>query len=128
MIKQVFEYRTAAKEAQDELELFLDAKRDEGLTEEEVESFREEWLESHQYEAEALADADVLEDFDENEPVVPEDEWESYVYDLIQELVPAYLRMADWPWNCLNYDQAANDLAADYTSVELSDGSYYVRS
>lgn len=124
----VSDYRKEAKEAEDSLEDFLDELRDAGQNEEQLEAAKIQWLEDNEDLANAISDGVKLLEFSEDSETIPEHKWKDHVYDTIQELKPAELDLSQWPWNCLDYEQAANDLSSDYTLVELSDGDYYVRN
>lgn len=55
---------------------------------------------------------------------------ESYFEEYAQELaadIGAIDPNATWPLNCIDWEQAANELKQDYTTVEFDGVTYYVR-
>lgn len=57
--------------------------------------------------------------------LIPESEFKDYAMDLADDLHGSAVRNASWPFNCIDWEQAARDLAMDYSSVEY-DGETYL--
>jgi hypothetical protein len=58
--------------------------------------------------------------------LIPEDEFQDYAHELAEEL-GAIDDNAAWPYSCIDWEQAANELSQDYTSVTFDGTDYYVR-
>jgi len=59
--------------------------------------------------------------------LIPEEEFEDYARDFAQGF-GAVSDDAAWPCTCIDWKQAAQELAMDYTSVEYDGTTYLVRS
>ena len=70
-------------------------------------------------------------DFDklaDNEPtMIPEREFKDYAWRLAED-IGAINPKAGWPINCIDWDQAADELKQDYSEVEVDGTTYYFRS
>jgi soluble cytochrome b562 len=133
--------RDAVTDAQSELDQHKDGKPSEDDTEEfaeweeEEESLEETLTDAlHEFrnpEKEELEELEELEseisDFNHGETMIPVDDWEDYARELAEDL-GAIDRDAKWPNTCIDWEQAANELAMDYTIVSYQGDDYYVRS
>ena len=57
--------------------------------------------------------------------LIPEGEFEDYARELAEDLGAD---TDNWPGRCIDWEQAAHELAADYTSVSFKDEDYLYRS
>jgi hypothetical protein len=56
---------------------------------------------------------------------------ESYFQDYAQQLAEDIGAMKDsdsWPYTCIDWEQAANELLQDYTSLDFNGTTFYIRS
>lgn len=58
--------------------------------------------------------------------LIREDYFQEYAQVLAED-IGAVNRDAKWPNNCIDWEQAAEELKVDYTTVEFSGTTYYVR-
>ena len=93
----------------------------------ESEHTREDWDED---EAEELAALKAIEDeiSRDGETMIREDAFEDYARDLAEDLHGSAIRDAQWPFTCIDWEQAAKDLKSDYSVVEFDGSTYYTRS
>lgn len=81
-------------------------------------------------EAEELAELEELEsqisDWRYGETMIPVDDFEEYARELAED-IGAINRDASWPFNCIDWEKAAKELAMDYTEVEYLGTLYYIR-
>lgn len=76
----------------------------------------------------ALRDqAEDCGDWDHGEALIHEDHFQDYARDMAADL--GYVHDdRHWPYTCIDWEQAANDLRHDYTAVEFDGDTYYIRS
>lgn len=78
-----------------------------------------------------LSELDDLEseisEWRHGETMIPEDSFEDYARELAEE-TGAISRDAGWPLHCIDWEQAAEELAMDYSSVTYQGTDYLVRS
>lgn len=84
-------------------------------------------------EQEELAALEAIESemdaraFRDGETLIPERDFEEYARELAEDCYgDAALR--EWPGNCIDWKQAAEELQQDYSSVEYEGTTYYFRS
>lgn len=81
-------------------------------------------------EQQELSEIEELErkvsDFMLGETMIPVDDFKEYAQQFADD-IGAIDRNATWPLNCINWDQAADELAMDYSEVTYQGESYYVR-
>jgi hypothetical protein len=53
--------------------------------------------------------------------------FESYAQEQAEDLHGDKVRHAQWPFNCIDWEQAANELQQDYTAVEFDGVTYWVQ-
>jgi len=58
--------------------------------------------------------------------LIAESEFEDYARSYATELWGNELE-ASWPFNCIDWKQAANDLSSEFTVIEYAGESYYTR-
>jgi len=127
---------TRRSELEDELEVLKDAisEAEDNLDEDDEESVMD--LEQAQKELdewdgheELKALNDLRDEFDfrswrDGITLIPESKFKDYAMDLAEDL---HGRIEGWPWDCIDWDQAAQDLAMDYSSVEFEGEDYLYR-
>lgn len=59
--------------------------------------------------------------------LIPEDNFEDYARDYAEDLYGNDIRKASWPFNCIDWKQAADALRMDYSSVEYEGTTYLYR-
>lgn len=70
---------------------------------------------------------DLHEASDRDPTLIPEDEFEDYARELAED-IGAISPDAQWPVYCIDWSQAARDLAQDYSLVAFDNAYYYTRS
>lgn len=82
-------------------------------------------------EQEELSELEEIEgyasDFKGGETMIPTHSFKEYAQ-LFADDIGAINRDATWPLNCINWDEAAEELAMDYSQVTYQGQDYYVRS
>lgn len=78
-------------------------------------------LQSLQSEAEGYAD-----DWRHGATLIRDSYFETYAQEFADD-IGAVDRNASWPLTCIDWEQAARELQADYTSVEFGGITYWVR-
>jgi hypothetical protein len=53
--------------------------------------------------------------------------FEDYARETAEDMHGSEMRAASWPFDCIDWEQAAGELQQDYTSVEYGDETYWVR-
>jgi antirestriction protein len=71
-------------------------------------------------------EATGLEDWPYGASFIREDTFEYYAQELAED-IGAIPEDASWPATCIDWEQAARELAMDYTSVDFLGYSYYIR-
>jgi len=103
----------------------LEAEREDCIAREDYFS-DEEYDELTALEALAKEAADYAPDWEYGATLIRD----SYFMDYAQELAEdtgAINRDAQWPNNCIDWEQAANELRMDYTPVDFGGVTYWVR-
>lgn len=59
--------------------------------------------------------------------LIPERDFKEYAQELAEEL-DLINAEASWPYTCIDWDQATNDLRSDYSTVEFDGDTYLYRS
>lgn len=79
-----------------------------------------------------LAELETLEneitDFMHGETMIREDSFEDYARELAEDLHGQAIRDASWPFTCINWSDAADELRQDYTEVGYQGHTYLVRA
>lgn len=70
--------------------------------------------------------ADEITDYPYGEQLIREDDFKEYAQELAED-IGAIDPRASWPMNCIDWEQAARELAMDYTSVTFLGREYLVR-
>ena len=121
------EYERRIPEDQDVLECILEDRENElGSAKLEL----KEWQEEYQEELDALNDLEreVGDEFMHGETLIPEGEFKNYAEDLAADLHGRAIRDASWPFDCIDWEQAADELKMDYSSLEYEGETYWFRS
>jgi antirestriction protein len=107
-------------ELRDAMHLMLDAE-DDALDAEERDELREAIAAIDELEA------DVGDEWPYGAHFIREDQFEDYARELAEDIgaVPAEY---SWPISCIDWEQAARELATDYSCVSFLDHDYYVRA
>lgn len=123
--------RDALQDARDELKAYQEDN--DGETSDELEKAVDDA--ENQFgddEADELRELENLEseisDFMRGETLIPVDDFEEYAQQLAEELGDYDSRNAKWPLTCIDWKQAAADLAQDYIEVSYQGTDYYVRA
>lgn len=89
-----------------------------------------EWLTDNAEEFETLSSA--MEELDgyrglrDGITLISEDHFTDYAQELAEDL--GYInRNVSWPYTCIDWEQAAEELKADYSTVELDGNTFYLR-
>lgn len=53
--------------------------------------------------------------------------WEDYAREFAEDLHGSALREVQWPMSCIDWEQAAEELKQDYSSVEVDGTTYWYR-
>lgn len=112
-----------------EHDLLADAQSDVTKAEEalaEAEKTFEDWQESAEGdELQNLKDiGDDLSTY-RDESGIPESEFENYARELHEDINGSN---DNWPYNCIDWERAAEQLKADYTTIDYDGNTYYVRA
>lgn len=76
----------------------------------------------------ALADeaSGYAADWEYGETLIRDDYFEDYAQELAED-IGAIDRNANWPLNCIDWEQAARELKHDYTAVDFDGVRYWIR-
>ena len=82
-------------------------------------------------EQEELAELDNLEseigrEWKHGEQMIPESEFEDHAREMADEISDTKADV--WPYTCIDWEKAADELKQDYTSVSYQGEDYYVRA
>lgn len=70
-----------------------------------------------------------ISDFRDGETMIPESDFEDYARELAEDTITDFRKQSNsWPFNCLDWERAAKELAYDYTTVSYQGEDYYVRA
>ena len=59
--------------------------------------------------------------------LIPESKFEDYAQELASDLYGREISEAAWPFDCIDWEQAADALLMDYSSLEYDGETYYFR-
>lgn len=77
--------------------------------------------------AQVIEDCEGYGDFTHGEALIREDHFEEYARDLAEDL--GLMENCDkWPFSCIDWEKAADELRQDYTETEFLGHTYYMRS
>ena len=66
-------------------------------------------------------------EWDSGLQLIDEDYFEEYAQELAQD-IGAIGRDAQWPLNCIDWEQAAEELKGDYRTADYNGNTYYFRA
>lgn len=69
-----------------------------------------------------------ISEFMHGETMIPENDFEDYAREMAEGIHGKAVREAAWPFTCIDWTEAAEQLQQDYSTVEYQGKSYYVRS
>lgn len=107
-----FEIKDRLDEIEDELEE-LNKDAEDGQNECEIADLKEE--------------RELLKDLDQDAEYIHEDYFKEHAQDVAYELMSRD-EIGRWPYSCIDWEQAADELRHDYSCVEIGDETYYYRS
>lgn len=89
-----------------------------------------DWEDNNQDELDALNT--LRDEFDHRSwrdgvTLIPDDDFEDYARDLAEDLYGNDIRKASWPFDCIDWEKAADELRMDYSSVEYDGVTYLYR-
>ena len=83
-------------------------------------------------ELEELEELETLEneisDFRHGETMIPESDFEDYARQFAEDIHGRAIRDASWPFTCIDWTEAADELRMDYSEVEYQGTTYLVRA
>lgn len=83
-------------------------------------------------ESEELEELETLENevsgFMHGETMIRESDFEDYARELAEDIHGRAIRDATWPFTCINWTEAADELRMDYSEVDYQGRTYLVRS
>jgi vacuolar-type H+-ATPase subunit I/STV1 len=90
----------------------------------------DEWVADNQDELDALNN--LRDEFDRRSwrdgiVLIPDDDFEDYARDLAEDLYGNDIRKSSWPFDCIDWEQAADSLRMDYSSVDYEGVTYLYR-
>lgn len=88
-----------------------------------------DWLEEYKEELDALnqLENEIGREWTHGETLIPEDEFENYARDFAEDIHGNAVRDASWPFDCIDWAQAAEDLQQDFSTVEYQGDTYFFR-
>lgn len=77
----------------------------------------------------ALADeaSGYAADWRYGETLIRDSYFKDYAMELAEEIASDEMRDRSWPYNCIDWDQAARELQMDYTAVDFDGVTYWIR-
>lgn len=83
-------------------------------------------------EEEELAELETLEnevsEFMHGETLISEDYFEDYAREMAEDIHGRSIRDAKWPFTCIDWSEAADELRQDYSETEYQGTTYLFRS
>lgn len=69
-------------------------------------------------------------DWSYGETLINDDYFETYARDLAEDLgyMSGSIDANAWPYNCIDWEQAARDLQHDYMSLDFNGATYWIRA
>ncbi len=112
-----------SRDINDRYQELLDAVADEDYDHEDDEQVAEEL----EILSELISDGEnYSEDWLHGATLIHEDYFKTYAQELAEDV--GYGDHTDsWPYNCIDWEKAANELKMDYTEVDFDGVAYYVR-
>jgi hypothetical protein len=137
--EELEKFRDALQEAEEALQTFDEEHANVKLDEEEegeredletaVDSAKDDFGDSEEDELKEIEDIEnTVSDFNHGETLIPEDDFEDYARELAEDLCGREVRDANWPFSCIDWEQAAEELKVDYISITYQGTDYLVRA
>ena len=126
--ERIKELETELWELTEELEA-AEEENDEAAVSD-AEQAIEEWKEENQEELDALT---ALKDYCWDSSwrygiaFIAEEDFEEYAQDLASDLYGEEIRNASWPFDCIDWERAADALRQDYSSIDYQGTKYLFR-
>ena len=83
-------------------------------------------------EEEELAELETIEnevsEFMHGETLIPEVAFEDYAREVAEDIHGRSIRDAQWPFTCIDWSEAADELRQDYSEIEYQGTTYLFRS
>ena len=95
----------------------------------EAEAALEEWYDKDEYDAlkELENEFSGNGDWDHGETLILDSHFEDYARDLAEDICD--MKKCDqWPFSCIDWEQAANELKHDYMSADADGYTYWMRA
>jgi len=121
----------AVSEAQEALNECEDADDQEALADtlNEATAELEDWQSEYQEELDELnaLESEVGDEWMHGATMIDVDDFEEYAQEIAED-VSGMPRDQPWPFNCIDWEAAANELKMDYSSCEYQGTTYLFRS
>ena len=121
----------AVSDAQEALNECEDADDQETLADtlNEATAELEDWQSEYQEELDELNDleSEVGDEWMHGETLIDEDDFEEYAQELAED-ISGMPQDQPWPFNYIDWEQAANELRVDYSSCDYQGNTYLFRS
>jgi hypothetical protein len=112
----------------------LEQQRDKAVDDdkETAETALADWIDDYDDELKALkALAEGAEGYSEDwhrgATLISDSYFKNYAREMAKDLHGVKIRDAEWPFTCIDWEQAATELQQDYTSVDFDGVDYWVR-
>jgi hypothetical protein len=135
VVSEADDYRDSIESKEEEIE-DVRAELNEAIDDEDEEAEEDAELkldtllgELSELEDEAKSIFELETDCDnyaQGESLINEDYWVTYVQQLAEDIDG--INTSSWPYTCIDWDQAASDLAVDYTTITFEGQDFYVRA
>jgi DNA repair exonuclease SbcCD ATPase subunit len=136
--RELEERRQELQALKDELDEAREIYREEGMSEEDIEQIEavkerlsdaeQEFGDDEAKELEELdALADQISEWNSGETLIPCSDFESYALQYAED-TGAIADFSSWPATCIDWEEAASELAMDFTEVTYQGTDYYVRA
>jgi len=111
----------------------LEETRDEALGDEdeiqEAMNRLEEWLGDNEDRLTELRNLrDEIPEWQYGETLISDSHFEDYARDLASDLYGNEINDARWPFDCIDWKQAADELKQDYTSIDFDGDTWWYRA
>lgn len=137
MRNTIIDTRDLAKEL-DELEnelTTLEETRDEAIQADDEDEIAEamndleEWLGDNEDRLTELRNLrDEIPEWEDGEALIADGYFEEYAQDLASDLYGNEINDARWPFTCINWKQAADELKQDYTYIDFDGDTWWYRA
>lgn len=122
-------------EAIAEAEEYIEDNTDEDendILESELQQAKDEyeyWMADNEEKMRALQNLrEKIPEFEKGKALIAEDYFEEYAQDLASDLYGNEIAKAQWPFDCIDWKQAADELKQDYAYIEFDGDTWWYRS